>query len=1057
MATQMLDPVDSWAEVDENYEEFPELDDELDLPDEDDELTEAEQEPPEHPGDIEPYWQQYELHGRNLDQGTAWERLAVEDYTGELEVAVEGLVAGARWEFRIRLVDRNGRYSRWSTPLQLTLPTDFTPPPTPTAPVVDENQGYVTFGWNGSLTGPIPEDLSHVFAWVRQMHPVDDPEGEPGDPRRLARFMEEGSQTTGALAFDVPHEFWLTSVDTTGNESPWSETVTVTPTLPVDAESIREELKELDGRMERLDQDLSGAVSDVQSDLNDFRQQWNDEWDPEAIDGLRDRQDSLEQDISDGLARADETIHRLAITDPHNLVRDLTFETFYEPGDPAQDLPGWYSNAANTWELVSADWGDPHTQFVRFNPDNLSEGSQLWYGGHLFANRWIKVTPGEQLRIRWQVLRYAGWSASDDFRFRVRFQDGDQNGVLWTDYYRWESVGNQQWAETIVTVPEGAAIGSFQWIKGSGATGASRGIGNVHVTRMNNGELTVDGSIKARHIDTIDLSAETGFIDRLETNLLRARLLDADEAMIDGILLKNNTISASKLRITNIDNMIGDPEFRDTEWWTTSGAAEPEFGTASRGRAVYLHSNLSSGDIYVSNQERPWVLQPGTQYYYSFDVYRNSAAASGADDARIWFIRTDETGAYQSGTMGPHGTSYNIMTDQGGGWSRVEGSIWGDDYGEAYFYLQMRLQGYTGGQFIIANPTVRPMTGSVLIEDGAVKAPHVDTQDLAADSAKMQDLAVGTGRFIEIDADQIRANSYEGHVMTSPLVQSHSANNQGWKLNPGGDFTIYDGSGDVSIRLDGQNNVLTGRIEAGFDSGSGSEGVNIDYGTVTLTTGWEDADSPGEVTSQFETAYLEFQPNNSNQVITPKIWVDDNGQMRISPGRTSDVPQLRSMLRVHGDIRTGRFHATHGEFSRNISAWGSQINTLAGGVRVLTSSSTQHAGIIPDGPRTRYQGRMPDEPAGIDTFTVGTTSSSTLSPGAATRSTVTFGTPAISGVRRMILSSHVANTGLGYDNWRTSIVSSAGVSASSFRYIVRAPDENGGDVQTWVYYLGIWQ
>ena len=304
---QEFDYRDSYTDVDPNFVPLLQEDDSED-DDEDEELTEEEAEPPEEEAETVPYWASYELQGRNLDEGTAWQSLAIEPYAGELEVGVEGLTAGARWEFRLRLLNGSGQFSKWSEPLQISLPTDFTPPPAPTAPDVDENNGYISSWWNGELTGEKPKDFSHIVKYLQQMHPEGDPEGEPGDPYRFSTLGDAGVFSVGFLLSGVLYRTWYTAVDTSGNESPWSDVVEFTPSSAFNTDELRADLEHLNTeRLPALERSLTEEVNKASQAVQDFRTEWDESgWDPEAIDELRGRADATEAEVATAKAEAEQ-------------------------------------------------------------------------------------------------------------------------------------------------------------------------------------------------------------------------------------------------------------------------------------------------------------------------------------------------------------------------------------------------------------------------------------------------------------------------------------------------------------------------------------------------------------------------------------------------------------------------------------------------------------------------------------------------------------------------------------------------------------------------------
>jgi hypothetical protein len=561
MSVAMLDPVDQWSEVDEDYVDFPVVDDDTDV-DEDEDLTAEEESIPEDTTPVTLFWASYELWGRNLDAATPWDRLAVEDFDGELNVEVEGLTAGASWEFRIRLIDSNGRYSPFSTPLQISLPTDFTPPPAPVAPFVAENMGQVTYGWTGELQGPIPEDFSHVIAYGRQMHPAGDPEGEPGDPFRLGRFTGEGYTSTGQLEHDVEHEIWLTAVDTTGNESPWSPAVSVTPSRPVDAEAIRQELDEAQDRLDQAEadyaqvrQDLDDGLADLndvrlpalEQDITDAQQAVTDAQtrldaaeqavadSQEGLDDLRDvRIPGLEQDIQDGIEDADVRIRRLAVTGSStNIITDPYFQ--HEWGTDE----GWKAvEGASDGDFLVAWWRSRYTYIVRTS-DRTGEWLYLRDG----EGR-MEAMPGG--RYRFDARQFGTSDERRRLSIRVGYLDVDGVTV-------WAPEGEHVFPAGITngghlsfewTVPDDASIRSMFFQIGFYADSESGWIGfyNPELREKTPGTLIVDGSILARHIMAESVAAAVAEFLELHADQITAGTINTARLNVSDLSAQIATI-----------------------------------------------------------------------------------------------------------------------------------------------------------------------------------------------------------------------------------------------------------------------------------------------------------------------------------------------------------------------------------------------------------------------------------------------------------------------------------------------------------------------------------
>ncbi|KUG58989.1 hypothetical protein [Nesterenkonia jeotgali] len=275
-------PLEAWSDEDPEFVDLLSLEEaetQEDAPDEDlpveapEESEEDEDTPVTDQGVAR--WVQYELWGRNVSLGEGWTRYAVADFAGGIEAEVDDLTAGTNLQLRIRLVDNLGRFSKWSAAIQVSLPSDFTPPPEPTAPSVSDNNGIIVTRWDGQLMGETPADMSHVLHYVQQMHPAGNPDGPAGDPQLISEFRRQGRHTSGAFADRVEHRAWFSAVDTTGNESPRSEYAYFTPTAPVDAQRIDDELEAINGeggRLPALEQALSEGFSARDQTITEIQQ-----------------------------------------------------------------------------------------------------------------------------------------------------------------------------------------------------------------------------------------------------------------------------------------------------------------------------------------------------------------------------------------------------------------------------------------------------------------------------------------------------------------------------------------------------------------------------------------------------------------------------------------------------------------------------------------------------------------------------------------------------------------------------------------------------------------
>ncbi|MGQ7788712.1 hypothetical protein [Nesterenkonia sp. K-15-9-6] len=721
-----------------------------------------------------------------------------------------------------------------------TIVRNSPPQGTPTAAHLSAGEmGAVESTWDGNVTeGQVYEVHGHIE--VHTALADGDVAPTPEDAHLASTIRDrEGGTTTIVCSRPGTWWVWLRMVGADRvTKGEFSEPSQIEITELVDTGAIEERLDEAEQRiadarsdfeqgqaqlednlehlnevrLPGLESDLNSAIAAVQSDLDAFQQEWDENWDPAAFDELRDRADNLEQNIQDGLTNADAQIRSLAITDPHNLNRDPSFESLYQAGDPAPDRPLWYSATPDAWHHATTSWGDPHKQFVRFDPERLdaSGNYQIWLGGHLFANRWMRCTPGEELRIRWQVLRYAGWSADDGYYFRMRFQDDAQSGVAWSDPVHWGAVGNQEWAETVVTVPDGAAIMSFQWYR-LDAVAASRGFGNVHVTRMANGELIVDGSVLARHIDTYSLSAHVGFIDAMETNLLQARLLQADEALIDGVLLKDKTISAQHLRIGHTGNLLGNADFSGEDgpagWSTGLGnRTVVEGGGKGGGPALRIAAGTSQRGSYLGAADPAWLTPVTGGTTYRVRAWVRSGTPISAGNARI-YVR--QYGTRTTSQLVTNLVVSNAETIPADTWGLLDAQITLREDAN-FLAFGMFVQGAHSAAVDWSVPQLVEAVDATLVVDGSLKARHADVEEFFSNQAVINKIWSDVVRARMLEADEAFIG---GAVIMDDAIDVSKINVTESLAAALGEF-LHLVTGSIEMNEFIANSGLVGRLEA---------------------------------------------------------------------------------------------------------------------------------------------------------------------------------------------------------------------------------------------------
>lgn len=161
--------------------------------------------------------------------------------------------AAETYDFQIRAVGANSRYSAWVTYQYLTMETDTTPPPVPSAPIGEAVYGAISGQWDGfGADGELmPPDFLHTEAEIGST-----PEGPflfVGNLERAGSMMVPFSLAYGT--------YWLRlrSVDRSGNKSEWSALGEVTSTPLVQLPDMADLVDNINTQIEGVRQSANGA------------------------------------------------------------------------------------------------------------------------------------------------------------------------------------------------------------------------------------------------------------------------------------------------------------------------------------------------------------------------------------------------------------------------------------------------------------------------------------------------------------------------------------------------------------------------------------------------------------------------------------------------------------------------------------------------------------------------------------------------------------------------------------------------------------------------------
>lgn len=197
----------------------------------------------------------YQLAIRRNVVGAPW---AVVRETDDTTVDHAPLTVGESIQVRVRARGRYAYYlGEWSAPVTLTVASDTTPPPVPSAPIVSARLGVVQVEWNGLAAGGgsgIPIDFARVEVAV----------GTTSLPTTVrGQILRAGGMAhINGLPYNTPHWVRLRAVDQSGNASAWSTAVQTSVTPLVDADLIGSTVdSRIDAAQDAADQALIDASS----------------------------------------------------------------------------------------------------------------------------------------------------------------------------------------------------------------------------------------------------------------------------------------------------------------------------------------------------------------------------------------------------------------------------------------------------------------------------------------------------------------------------------------------------------------------------------------------------------------------------------------------------------------------------------------------------------------------------------------------------------------------------------------------------------------------------
>jgi|GEM_PF-1210451 len=470
----------------------------------------------------------------------------------------------------------------------------------------------------------------------------------------------------------------------------------------------------------------------------------------------------------------------------------------------AHDRAGNASTYTETWHQAAAWNSPPPTPFI----DDITSGfGTVWlrwssldeYYGIAHYQIWEDVDGNiSTYTVNNTSFMRSGLPDNQLCTFKVRATDISGNQSEWSEEVSVTTTGspgvtqddlqglitNASFAEGLVGIEVLASLPSTGNKEGRVVLNTTDG----KLYRFINGEWTV--STQAEDIN-----------GKLTAGQIAAGAIGADQ-------IAANAISAKHLTIGDFTNLI------DNGWATgdISGWDKHDSIFELPNPAInadhYGYTITSTGRVAATSKNIP--VQSGEVYYIG-----------------VWVNNTDPN--YDAwigvGATKPDGTivwsdlfSTNVKND----WVYLSGQYSVPDETESIFvYLfTARPFGETGSPAHWSKPLMRRAANDVLIADGAIKAEHLSTGELIANSAQIKDAIITDAKIVDLDAGKIKADTVlAGSIKvgndTLDLIKNNASNpvtaiNNGATLIDPGKILISGGTSLADWRMGGDTTKING-------------------------------------------------------------------------------------------------------------------------------------------------------------------------------------------------------------------------------------------------------
>ena len=692
---------------------------------------------------------------------------------------------------------------------------DVTPNPAPAAPTLSSRLGVIVAEWDGLLGGETPPlNFKSVIAEHREV-------GTTPWIRKATPIIAAGAAVITGEPIGTAYEVRLIAINTQGFESDPSPSANITvdgiEIEPFDPSELEQDI--LDAQRDIADAALK--LDQAQQDIADAGSRLDD-----AFGAI----DDVSQDAADAIAASDAAAQAAAsaqsaadraLARAVNVLPDPSFEQEPSP----YSLTGRYSIAkggtfhTGAWSLRSD--AAEGTQQLAIGEISVVPGRTYRYSAWVRTTGTYNGTDGNgKLRVGSSEGLFAGaafpntggtaWEQvvlnlhvpldATYSQLTVQVVSDHTQGTLWIDDMflgditeAWEAISAAEAAQDAADQAAAIAMAKAE-TDYSTATPKTTDVrprgsvwfqvnaaGEVLTQWQNTSTGTTGGTWTKRpvtseaiaNLDVGKLRALSATIDSAVIEKLFADVVVAKSKVTSEAFIGNNAIigniSTSKLIVGDFTNLVADPNFTDigtstgNSWRQTgSGTWTAKFLTAPGHQGVTLRGPYTANTALISNR---FSVKPGDQLYGRATIMNRT---EGTIHLRVYFF--DESGAAASGAdfrgigSAPPTTS--------GAHPLIEGDIVvpaGATQGEVRLFAI----GPTSGDAAIGGiQLLRKATGELIV-DGAIKAAHVDAQDLRANTALMNQLRAGVIEAGKIEANEINVGDLRAEILSANAIKSN--------------------------------------------------------------------------------------------------------------------------------------------------------------------------------------------------------------------------------------------------------------------------------------------